>query len=165
LPKNDGNSVAFAQKTSKTSSNKKSKSAPKHLNVQTDSQLESSSGSNIRLEQKAEVEVDPSHRNKVKHMMGVFNPLDETEERIRASMDAHDNYDLQPEMGTSLFASTHKNFETIYNTLQSGFGDVKDSHINEEKSKYGENNKAMGAESHRESTAAVRKEETKMGNL
>jgi hypothetical protein len=68
-------------------------------------------------------------------------------------------------MNFNLFAATHKNFDAIYNTLQGGFGDVKDSHINEEKSKYGDNNKAMGAESHRESTAAVRKEETKMGNL
>lgn len=97
---------------------KKHSAAPKKLNVQTDSQLESTSGSTIHLEQKAEVEVDPSHRNKVKHMMGIENPIDQMEERIRASMSQHDSYDLQPDSGTNLYASTHSNFETIYNNLQ-----------------------------------------------
>lgn len=31
-----------------------------------------------------------------------------------ASMDAHDSYDLMPDSGTNLFASTHKNYEKVY---------------------------------------------------
>ena len=77
-------------------------------------------------------------------MMGVYNPLDETEERIRSTMDQSNNLDLQPELGMDLFASTHKNFDKIYNSLSNGFGDVKDSHINAEVKKYGDNNKNMG---------------------
>ena len=68
-------------------------------------------------------------------------------------------------MGVDLFASTHKNFEKIYGSLQSGFGEVRDSHINDDKAKFGLNNKAMGAETHRDASEAVRKQETKMGNL
>jgi hypothetical protein len=30
--------------------------------------------------------MDPSHRNKLKMMEGVYNPLDETEAKIRAGM-------------------------------------------------------------------------------
>ena len=112
-----------------------------------------------------EVEGDPITRNRIKMMAGVHNPLDETEERIMSTMDPYKNTDVQADSGTSIFQSSKKNFEKIYNQLQSGFGSIQDSTIHEEIQKYGGNNKQMGAESHRESTASVRKENTKMGNL
>jgi hypothetical protein len=80
--------------------------------------MEASSGATIQLESKSELEVDPNHRNKVIMMQGVMNPLDETEAKIRATMDTEDKTDLQPELGTNLFSSTHQNFDKIYNALQ-----------------------------------------------
>jgi len=38
--------------------------------------------------------MDPNHRNKLKMMEGVYNPLDETEAKIRAGMSDNTNYDL-----------------------------------------------------------------------
>ena len=127
--------------------------------------MEASSGATIQLESKSELEVDPNHRNKVIMMQGVMNPLDETEAKIRATMDTEDKTDLQQEIGTNLFSSTHQNFDKIYNALQSNYGDVKDSHFDEEKNKYGSDLKAMGGEKHKEVTEGVRKQETQMGNL
>lgn len=139
--------------------------APKKQNIQTDAQIETGNGIAIQLEQKTELEVDPNHRNKVIMMEGVSNPLDETEARIKASMDTEDKTDLTEGLPTNLFQSTHKNFDVIYNALQQNYGEVKDSHIDEDRKKFGNDLKAMGGEMHKESTEAVRKQETRMGNL
>lgn len=77
----------------------------------------------------------------MKQLEGVFNPLDETEDKIRASMDHSGNYDLYPDSGTNVLENSKRNFEKIFNQLQAGMGNVQDSHINEEIQKYGGNSK------------------------
>ena len=88
---------------------------PKKANVQVDSQLESQTSSQIHIEQKSELEMDPNHRNKLKMMEGVYNPLDESEAKIRASMSDNTNYDLQEDSGTNVFQNSKKNFDKIFN--------------------------------------------------
>lgn len=72
-------------------------------------------------------------------------------------MDTEDRTDLTPGLNTNLFASTHKNFDVIYNALQSNYGELKDSHVDEDRQKFGENMKAMGGEMHKDSTTDVKR--------
>jgi len=62
-----------------------------------------------------QLEGNADHRNKMKMMEGIDNPIDRTETNIRAGMKNIDSHiDLVSDMGIDINASSHNNFENIF---------------------------------------------------